>query len=259
MNVSSPTGFCSIREEYIQSYILSALEKVINICVRMPIALELVFHFMCCVCVCIKLFLNIQEQVSSSMLEENNVSSGKEMLVFHINDTTEISVKCIGSVVGRVKDIIRYHTVMKVISAEFVKSHDYFCARSSCDASVTEWIYSETILHILHNTSYACDYQCELSYKLILDSHGPGHVLVRTTISCFLKRFKVHHSYKLLVFGHGSGHILMCIVAGLLAAATGLFLLRITKNLLSGLLCPFICSAQQVIAVAHAPGLSYDR
>jgi hypothetical protein len=175
------------------------------------------------------------------MLEENNVSSGKEMLVFHINDTTEISVKCIGSVVGRVKDIIKYHTVVKVISAEFVKSHDYFCARSSCDASVTEWIYSETTLHILHNTSYACDYQCELSYKLILDSHGPGHVLVRMAISC------------------GSGHIQMCIVAGLLAAATGLFLLRITKNLLSGLLCPFICSAQQVIAVAHAPGLSYDR
>ena len=193
------------------------------------------------------------------MLEENNVSSGKEMLVFHINDTTEISVKCIGSVVGRVKDIIKYHTVVKVISAEFVKSRGYFCARSSCDASVTEWIYSETILHILHNTSYACDYQCELSYKLILDSHGPGHVLVRTTISCFLKRFKVHHSYKLLVFGHGSGHILMCIVAGLLAAATGLFLICITKNLLSGLLCPFICSAQHVIAVAHAPGLSYDR
>ena len=54
------------------------------------------------------------------MLEENNVSSGKEMLVFHINDTTEISVKCIGSVVGRVKDIIKYHTVVKVISAEFV-------------------------------------------------------------------------------------------------------------------------------------------
>ena len=54
------------------------------------------------------------------MLEENNVSSGKEMLVFHINDNTEISVKCIGSVVGRLKDIIKYHTVVKVISAELV-------------------------------------------------------------------------------------------------------------------------------------------
>ena len=54
------------------------------------------------------------------MLEENSVSSGKEMLVFQINDNTEISVKCIGSVVGRVKDIIKYHTVVKVISAEFV-------------------------------------------------------------------------------------------------------------------------------------------
>ena len=54
------------------------------------------------------------------MLEENSVSSGKEMLVFHINDNTEISVKCIGSVVGRLKDIIKYHTVVKVISAEFV-------------------------------------------------------------------------------------------------------------------------------------------
>ena len=51
LNVSSPTGFSSNREEYIQRYFLSALEKVINICVRMPIALELVFQFMCCVCV----------------------------------------------------------------------------------------------------------------------------------------------------------------------------------------------------------------
>ena len=42
------------------------------------------------------------------------------MLVFHINDNTEISVRCIGSVVGRLKDIIKYHTVVKVISAEFV-------------------------------------------------------------------------------------------------------------------------------------------
>ena len=119
------------------------------------------------------------------MLEERRASSGKEVLEFHINDNTKISVKCLGSVVGRLKDIIKYHTVVKVISA--------------------------------------------------------------------------HHSHKLLVFGHGSGHILMCIVAGLLAAATGLFLICLTKNLLSGLLCPFICSAQHVVAVAHAPGLSYDR
>ena len=51
LNVSSPTGFSSNREEYMQCYILSALEKVMNICVRMPIALELVFQFLCCVCV----------------------------------------------------------------------------------------------------------------------------------------------------------------------------------------------------------------
>ena len=54
------------------------------------------------------------------MLEESSASSGKELLEFHINDNTEISVKCIGNVVGRVKDIIKYHTVVKVISAKLV-------------------------------------------------------------------------------------------------------------------------------------------
>ncbi len=54
------------------------------------------------------------------MLEESCVSSGKEMFVFNINDTTEISVKCFGSVVGRLKEMVKYHTVVKVTSAEVV-------------------------------------------------------------------------------------------------------------------------------------------
>ena len=98
---------------------LGALENVIFICVRMPLALEAVFQFMFCVCVSIY-FLHIQEQVSSSMLDESGVSSGKEMLVFNINDTTQIFVKCFGSVVGRLKDMITYHIVVKVTSAELV-------------------------------------------------------------------------------------------------------------------------------------------
>ena len=65
-------------------------------------------------------FHNIQEQVCSSMLYESGVSSGKEILEFNINDSTQIFVKCFGSVVGRLKDIIKYHIVVKVTSAELV-------------------------------------------------------------------------------------------------------------------------------------------
>ena len=54
------------------------------------------------------------------MLYESGVSSGKEILEFNINDSTQIFVKCFGSVVGRLKDIIKYHTVVKVISAKCV-------------------------------------------------------------------------------------------------------------------------------------------
>ena len=44
----------------------------------------------------------------------------------------------------------------------------------------------------------------------------------------------MHHSYKLPLFGHGPGHVFMYIAAGLDAAATGLFLACITRNLRQG-------------------------
>ena len=47
----------------------------------------------------------------------------------------------------------------------------------------------------------------------------------------FLERLSVRHSYKLPLFGHGPGHVLVCIPASLLAAATGLILVCITKIL----------------------------
>ena len=143
------------------------------------------------------------------MLEERRASSGKEVLEFHINDNTKISVKCLGSVVGRLKDIIKYHTVVKVISAHHShkllvfghgSGHILMCIVTCLLAAATGLFLilglrpvgicilhrrSWTTLHILHSTPSELDYLCEYSYKLVLYGHGPGHTLVSMATSCF--------------------------------------------------------------------------
>ena len=58
--------------------------------------------------------------------------------------------------------------------------------------------------------------------------------LLGTARGSSLERLLVHHSYELPCFGHGPSHVLVYIAASVVAAATGLFLAYITRNLCQG-------------------------
>ena len=96
-------------------------------------------YLACCVSLCRTVCVIFRDEYISILLREIRVSTGKEVLTFHVNDDTDISVKCFEGLVVRLKNLIKYHEVVQVTMSDnifFVYPWAMRCSKSwSCEVA----------------------------------------------------------------------------------------------------------------------------